>query len=292
MLNVNNTTATDERSEILAWLSPLEPCARHRDLRNNRADTVGEWLLRTDEFQRWCNIAEQNEQEHATLFYCSDPAVGKTYFRWETILKENYPILMLISSDLSSLVVDRLCDKAKEENIAVACFYVDFVAREKHSPTNIFGSLLKQIIGGLEGIPDEISRAFRDHNKVIGRRELRVQEVVEMLQPITSLRPTFICVDGLDECMEVHRQQVLDSFRQILEKSSNTRIFLTGRRHIRREIERHLGGRAAILPIKPSNDDIGEFIRMRLRQDTALDGMGRGLEAKIIKTVTENIPET
>ena len=29
---------------------------------------------------------------------------------------------MLISSDASSLVVDRLCDKAKEENIAVACF--------------------------------------------------------------------------------------------------------------------------------------------------------------------------
>ena len=46
---------------------------------------------------------------------------------------------MLISSDASSLVVDRLCDKAKEENIAVACFYVDFAAREKQSPTNMLG---------------------------------------------------------------------------------------------------------------------------------------------------------
>ena len=81
MLNVNNTGATDERSEILAWLSSLEPCVRHRDLRNNRADTVGERLQRTDEFQRWCNVAEQNGPERATLFYCGDPAVGKTYFR-------------------------------------------------------------------------------------------------------------------------------------------------------------------------------------------------------------------
>jgi len=199
---------------------------------------------------------------------------------------------VLISSDVSSLVVDRLCDRAKEQNIAVACFYVDFAAREKQSPTNILGSLLKQIIGGLGGIPDEISQTFRDHNRVIGRRELRVQEIVEMLQPVTSLRPTFICVDGLDECMEGHRRQVLDSFRQILEKSSNTRIFLTGRRHIRREIEKHLGERASILLIKPSNEDIGEYIQMRLRQDTALDAMDSGLEDEIIKTIAENIPET
>ena len=66
----------DEKSEILAWLSPLEPRIRHQDLRTRRADNVGEWLLQTDEFQRWCN-----EGEHATLLCYDDPAVGKTYFR-------------------------------------------------------------------------------------------------------------------------------------------------------------------------------------------------------------------
>ena len=199
---------------------------------------------------------------------------------------------MLISSDASSLVVDRLCDKAKEQNIAVACFYVDFAAREKQSPTNMLGSLLKQIVRGLEMIPNEISRTFRDHNRVIGRRELRVQEVVEMLQPVTSLRPTFICVDALDECMESHRAQVLDAFRQILEESPNTRIFLTGRRHIRHEIQRHLGGRAVTLPIQPNNHDIREYVRMRLRQDTVLDATDSGLEDEIINGIAENIPET
>jgi len=79
--NVNNLGATDERSEILAWLSPLEPRIRHQDLRTRRADHVGEWLLQTDEFQRWCNGTEQSGSEHATLFCYGDPAVGKTYFR-------------------------------------------------------------------------------------------------------------------------------------------------------------------------------------------------------------------
>ena len=83
-----------------------------------------------------------------------------------------------MSSDTSSLVVDRLCDKAKEENIAVACFYVDFAARGEQSATNILGSLLKQIVGGLEKIPDEICQTFRQYKKVIGGRGLRVPRIV------------------------------------------------------------------------------------------------------------------
>ena len=79
--NVNNIGATDERSEILAWLSPLEPRIRHQDLRTRRADNIGEWLLRTDEFERWCNDDEEGGSEHATLFCYGDPAVGKTYLR-------------------------------------------------------------------------------------------------------------------------------------------------------------------------------------------------------------------
>ena len=199
---------------------------------------------------------------------------------------------MLISSDASSLVVDRLCDRAKEQNMAVACFYVDFAAREEQIPTNMLGSLLKQIVGGLENIPDEISRSFQDHKRVIGGRGLRVPEIVKMLQTTTSLQPTFICVDALDEYLDRHRPQVLDSLRQILEMSPATRIFLAGRGHIRPEIERHLGGRAAILSIKPNNDDIGQYIRMRLKQDTGLDAMDGDLEEEIIKGIAKDSPET
>jgi len=200
--------------------------------------------------------------------------------------------IALMSSNTSSLVVDRLCDKAKEENIAVACFYVDFAAREKQSPTSMLSSLLKQIVGGLERIPDEINQKFRDHKKVIGGRGLRVPEIVKMLQDVTSLRPTFICVDALDECVEGHRPEVLNSLKQVLEKSPDARIFLTGRRHIQGEIERCLGGKVEILSIKPKDEDIAGYIRMRLSKDTSLDSMDSSLEGEIIKSITENIPET
>ena len=115
---------------------------------------------------------------------------------------------------------------------------------------------------------------------------------MKMLQIVTSLQPTFICVDALDECMEDHRNEILDSLRQILEKSPNTRIFLTGRRHIRGEIDRHLGERTTVLSIKPNNNDVVGYVRMRLSKDTSLDKMDSGLEGEIIKGITENIPET
>ena len=198
-----------------------------------------------------------------------------------------------MSRDTSSLVVDMLCDKAEKQDIAVACFYVDFAAREEQTPTNMLGSLLKQAVGGLERIPDEISQTFQNYKKVIGGRGLRVPEIVKMLQIVASLQPTFICIDALDECVEGHRPEVLDSLRQVLEGSPNTRIFLTGRRHIRGEIERNIGEMAAaILSIKPNNDDIVGYIRMRLSKDTSLGAMDSRLEAEIIKGIAENIPDT
>lgn len=79
--NVINFSGTDERLEILDWLSPLEPRIRHQDIRTRRADSVGEWVLQTDGFQKWCDDAHEGSSEPATLFCCGDPAVGKTYFR-------------------------------------------------------------------------------------------------------------------------------------------------------------------------------------------------------------------
>ena len=199
---------------------------------------------------------------------------------------------MVLTYSDSSLVVDKLCDMAGERNIAVSCFYVDFAAREEQSPVNILGSLLKQIVGGLEKVPDEISRMFQDQKKVIGGRKLLVPEIVKLLQTVTPFRHTFICVDALDECVEKHRPEILDSLRKILDKSPNTRIFLTGRQHIRGEVDRHLGERAIVLPVKPNRDDIVGYVRMRLIKDTSRDMMDSGLEDEIIKRITQNIPET
>ena len=188
-------------------------------------------------------------------------------------------------------MVDSLCDWARGRDAAVACFYFDFAAQKEQSLTDVLGSLLKQVVGGLENIPTKIVGAFRDQGKFIGGRKLGLGEIVEMLQDISSSQPTFICLDALDECMLEYRATLLDSLKQILCKSPNTRIFLAGRLHIRDEVEKHLAGRVAVVSITPTKDDIVRFLRAKLKKDRTPDAMDKSLEEGIIGTVPETVPE-
>ena len=113
-----------------------------------------------------------------------------------------------------------------------------------------------------------------------------------MLQDISSSRCTFICIDALDECMEEYRAKLLDSLKQILHKSTSTRIFLAGRSHIRDEVEKHLAGRVAAVCITPTKRDIIRFLRAKLKEDTTPDAMDKNLEEDIIKSIPEMVSET
>ena len=189
------------------------------------------------------------------------------------------------------MVIDTLGDWAREQNAAVACFYFDFAAQEEQSPTSTLSSLLKQVVCGLEEIPGRITKAFQDQKKVIGGRKLELGEIVEMLQDISSSRPTFICIDALDECMAEYQVEVLDSLKQILHKSPNIRIFLAGRLQIRGEVEKHLAGRVVTLSIVPTKDDIVRFLRAKLKMDATPDAMDKDLEKDIIKNIPETVSE-
>jgi len=198
---------------------------------------------------------------------------------------------MLTSHDVSSLVVDRLCDQARGRDTAVTCFYFDFAARKEHSVTNMLGSLLKQIVGGMAKVPGEISRAFQEQRMAIGGRGLRLPDIVKMLQTITSSLRTFVCIDALDECAPVHRVKLLDSLRQILEKSPRTRICIIGRPHIRAEVEKRLAARVISVSVGTSRDDIIEYIRVRLGEDGTPDAMDESLAADIMEKIPENVSE-
>ena len=79
----SNCAIADNRSQILTWLSPLEPRLQHQDIQNRRVEGVGEWLLQTEEFRFWYAGAgnEGGEDDNAVLFCYGNPGVGKTYIR-------------------------------------------------------------------------------------------------------------------------------------------------------------------------------------------------------------------
>ena len=85
--------------------------------------------------------------------------------------------------------------------------------------------------------------------------------------------------------------KLLGSLNKILQRSQGARIFLTGRIHIRNEIDKQLSGRAATRSISPAKDDIIIFLRAKLKEDTIPDGMDESLEDEIVKNIPEAVSE-
>ena len=77
----NNYSVADDRPQLLAGLSPLEPKLRHQDIRERRIGNVGEWLMQTEEFRSWKDYRDGDEGDKGVLFCYGAPGVGKTFIR-------------------------------------------------------------------------------------------------------------------------------------------------------------------------------------------------------------------
>ena len=198
---------------------------------------------------------------------------------------------VLTSVGVSSFVVDYLCDQAGGQDATVTCFYFDFAAQKDQSPASMLGCVLKQLVFGLEEIPEEVSKAYKGRKSAIGGQAPKISAILNMLQATSYRKRAFICIDAIDECAIEHQAKFLDSLGQLLQLSPGTRIFVTGRPHILPEIRRRLAGRVMNVSISPKRDDIVTYIRSRLAADTTPDAMDSTLEADILKKVPDDISE-
>jgi len=194
----------------------------------------------------------------------------------------------LTARNTSSLVIDSLCDRAQEDNIAVVGLYWDFLSQQEQTTTNIMGALLKQL-AGRGGIPDHIRAAFQKGKMEFGGRGPRLEDLMGMLKTvIASLPQVFICLDALDECLPKHVPEILESLRDILRESPGTRLFLTGRPHVRQDVQRYFP-KTVVIPINPNRNDIRSYVEMRLDRDSEPEAMSNDLRADIVRVILEKI---
>ena len=181
-------------------------------------------------------------------------------------------------------MIDRLCDEAGEAGLAVAWLYIDYLAQEEQTVTNMMGAILKRLVGGRE-IPKEVEEAFHR-----GRRPLLVNVIRMLKSAIASLPPVFICIDAVDECLPKNLLQLLESLRDIVRESPTARIFLTGRPHVREAIRRCFAG-AVVIPISPNTDDVRNYLDMRLDRDEEPEAMDDDLRADIVKSILDKVSD-
>ena len=279
-----NTTvySSDEDAKIMHWLSPLEPDKRHDSLRTDRFDGVGNWLLETSKFREWRE--GEGGVDQAVLFCSGDPGVGKTHLRLATRF---FKRMSLTGRNSSSLVIDRLCDQAKEEDLAVAWLYCDYNIQQEQTVVNTMGAIVKQLVNRA-GISKDIREEFKEAKKFGGRRPLLV-DLMRMLRiAIAKLPQVFICVDALDECLPKDLLKLLESLRDIVRESPGTRIFLTGRPHVGGAIQNSFT-KAIVIPITPNEDDIRNYVKMRLDGDNTPEAMDNRLRSEIVRTIVDKM---
>ena len=155
----------------------------------------------------------------------------------------------------------------------------------------MLGSLMKQMISGMERFPEEIWQAFQEQKKTLGGCRPQLVDIEKMLQATTSSQKTFICIDAVDECEGVQRGRIFGSLKQVLEESPGTRVFVTGRPHVRAEVEKRLAGQVISVRVGARKDDIITYLRVRLDEDETPDAMDDSLEADILTKIPENISE-
>ena len=198
---------------------------------------------------------------------------------------------VLTRCDDSSLVMDRLSDRAGNQGITVAGFYFDYAAQKEQSPANMLGAVLKQVMRGLREVPEEIVRAYEDQEQAIGGRAPQLADIVKMLQNTVSVKRTFICIDALDECMAKYRVKILASLDQILRSSPGTRMLVTGRPHIEAEVGKRLSGRGTVIRITPQRHDILSYLHHRLKEDIRPEAMDDNLKADVVKKICKDVSE-
>ena len=185
-------------------------------------------------------------------------------------------------------MIDGLCDQTTSEDITVASLYCDHLAQQDQTITNLVGAMLTQLVCR-RSIPGYLREAFQEGERT--GRGPQLATLMKLLKiAIASLPQVFICIDGLDEYQPEHLPELLESLRDIVRESPTTRIFLTGRIHVREDIQRYFP-KAALLPISPNRDDIKNYLEMRLDRDADPEAMKKDLREHIVKIILEKVSD-
>ena len=284
--NQCNISIPDEKRQILEWISPFASRERHQAVRDSRVEKVGDWLLCNKSFSAWRTSEDRTAKP--VLFCHGNPGAGKTYIRYELLQPPKFSTVL--KKQRSSLVIDTLLNEIDGDSVAVAYVYCDFSTQNMQSTSAVMGSVLRQVVGALAKIPDEVQKAFKRAKKQADGCGLRLPEILNMLTRILpGFERAFICIDALDEFPIKQRAQLWNSLQRVVRECANTRLFLTGRPQIRAEVEDYLPRAAYMVTIEPTSEDITRYIEERLSEDLDESTIDEELRADIRRVIPKRV---
>src|SRR5437879_4357080 len=117
----------------------------------------------------------------------------------------------------SSLVIDALSKGIDGDGVAIAYVYCDFSTRNVQSVSTLLGSVLRQVVGALAEVPDEVRRAFEHAKRQTDGCRPLLCEILEMfIENVRHLNRVFICIDALDELPAKDRPELWESLQRVV----------------------------------------------------------------------------
>ena len=267
-------------------LSPLEPLKRHEDAKLPRTENTGIWLLQLESFSKW----QDGNIDNRNVFCCYGiPGAGKTII-WYVVSTPTLSNIRSIANvyygtSYSSVVIDYLYSQFHQHpKIGIACLYADYKDQNSQNLVNILGSLLHQLLTTTTEIPEEVIQKLQDLRNRRGK--LGTADCIALLKiQLHQLKRAFICIDAVDELEPKVRRELFNVLKEFC--ANNIRLFLTGRQHIERDVQKCFQPQYTVV-ISASQQDIEVFLRKQILDDPyAEDAMDKALERDIIDTIVK-----
>jgi hypothetical protein len=224
--------------KVAQWLTPINFSATQSDIISRRHKGTGLWLLNSEKYKTWIRGRD------LTLFCPGIPGAGKTM--------------------MSAIVVNDLQNSFdSNDRIGIACLFCSHKNQNKERSTDLFASLLKQLVQEKPILPDIVEALYKSHTKRNTRPSFN--EVSEVLcSVVDSYSKVFFIVDALDECTNINRtrEDLLHEIFQ-LQNQKGISLFVTSR--FSPEIEKEFKGRT-LLEIRASDEDVQRYLDGRIPQ--------------------------
>ena len=115
--------------------------------------------------------------------------------------------------------------------------YCDYRDQIQQTSSNLLGAIIKQLLAYLEPLPADILDIYQ-RNRREGNGLGFVDAKTMLASALTYFGRVYVCIDALDECSSRAMGELLKGFHSSM--ANSTRLFMTGRLHVRAYIEQYL----------------------------------------------------